>query len=155
MEIDMNALGFTLIAIVLIAGISFGVSLWLRIHIHTRLLDDIRRGDMDDFNKRIDSRLTCQTLSPYARELLRFQAYAHEGDRTRMTEQFNQLMHMKLSDPIKASLLMDGFNAFLSQKDRKHCKRILDAMVPELVDEQRKQFCQKRFDKAFGQKALA
>lgn len=155
MEIDLNTLGFTLIAIVLIAGASFGISLWLRIHIHTQLLDDIKSGNREDFQKRIDSRLARQTLSPYARGLLRFQAFAHEGDRTRMTEQFNQLMHMKLSDPIKASLLMDGFSAFLSVKDRKHCRRILDAMVPELVGEERRQLCLRRYEKAFGQKALA
>lgn len=78
MTIDVNALGFTIVAIVLIAGAFWGISLWLRIRIHTRLLDDIKREDFEDFKKRINSRLTCQALSPYARELLRFQAFTAE-----------------------------------------------------------------------------
>ena len=150
MTIDVNGLGFTILAIALIAAASWGISLWLRVRTHTRLLSDIKSGDFDDFEKRIDSRLACQTLSPYARELLRFQAFAAEKKRGDMVEQFNRLMGMKLSDSVRASLLMEGFSAFLKVNDKKHAKRILDAMTPELVDEQRKEFCERQYAKAFG-----
>ena len=96
MTIDVNGLGFTILAIVLIAAASWGISLWLRVRTHTRLLSDIKSGDFDDFEKRIDSRLACQTLSPYARELLRFQAFAAEAQKDPMSSaidaHFNQYL---------------------------------------------------------------
>lgn len=149
MTIDVNALGYTILAIVLIAGASAALSFWLRVRVHTKLLEDIRKHDFEDFSQRIDGRLACQTLSPYARELLRFQALSAQEDRKAMAEQFNRLMGMKLSDPVRASLLVEGFNGFLAAGDRKHARRILDAMSPELVDSRRKDFCQKRFDATF------
>lgn len=149
MTIDVDALGYTILAIVLIAGASAALSFWLRVRVHTKLLEDIRTHDFEDFSRRIDGRLACQTLSPYARELLRFQALSAQKDRKAMAEQFSRLMGMKLADPVRASLLMEGFNGFLSAGDRKHARRILDAMVPELVDSRRKAFCQKRFDATF------
>lgn len=154
MTIDVNALGITILAIVLIAGASTALSLWLRVRVHTKLLEDIHAGDFEDFSRCIDGRLACQTLSPYARELLRFQAFGAQKDKKAMKEQFNRLMGMKLSNPVRASLLVEGFNGFVAAGDRKHAARILDAMVPELVDSRRKEFCQKRFDKAFGAAAI-
>jgi hypothetical protein len=150
MTIDVNALGFTIVAIVLIAGAFWGISLWLRIRIHTRLLDDIKREDFEDFKKRINSRLTCQALSPYARELLRFQAFTAEKKQDEMVKQFNRLMGMRLADPVRASLLMEGFSAFIKVNDKKHAGRILDAMTPQLVDEKRKEFCNRQYARAFG-----
>lgn len=150
MTIDVDGLGITILLIALIAAASWGISLWLRVRTHTRLLSDIKNGDFEDFATRIDSRMACQTLSPYARELLRFQAFASEKKRDKMVEQFNRLTSMKLSDAVRASLLMEGFSAFLEVHDKKHAKRILDAMTPQLFDEKRKEFCQRRFDRAFG-----
>lgn len=144
-------LGQVIIDLALIVFASFVITTYLRTRVHARLLRDIRKKDFDDFNKRIDSRFACQTLSPYARELLRFQAFAAEDDRTRMVQQYNHLMAMKLSNNVKASLLMDGFNAFVKVGDRKHAKRILSAMTPELVPVERKELCQRSYTKAFQQ----
>lgn len=142
-------LGYVIIVLTLIALTSFFVTTYLRTRVHARLLRDIHSKDFDDFNRRIDGRFARQTLSPYARELLRFQAFAAKGDHTQMVQQYNRLMAMKLSDNVKASLLMDGFNAFVKAGDRKHAKRILSAMTPELVPAERRQLCQRSYRKAF------
>lgn len=142
-------LGYVIVALALIALASFVVAAVLRTRVHVRLLRDIRKGDFDDFENRIDGLLVRQTLSPYARELLRFQAFAAQGDHAQMVQQYNHLMALKLADPVRASLLMDGFNAFVKVGDRKHAKRILAAMTPDLVPAERKQLCERSYRKAF------
>ena len=129
----MENLGYIIAVVAIIALGSFVISVYVRMRIHTRLLRDIHSGNFDDFDQRIESFLVRQTLSPYARELLRFQEFAAKGDRTCMVEQYNRLMGLKLSDSIKASLLIEGFNAFYKIGDKKHTKRILEAMTPELM----------------------
>lgn len=137
-------LGYVLVVLAIIMLASFVFSLWLRTKLHTRLLGDIHSGDFDEFDKRIGSRLVTQTLSPYARNLLMFQSYAARGARSEMVSQFNHLMALKLNDSMRASLLMEGFNAFVNIGDAKHAKKILGAMTPELVPEDRKALCKRR-----------
>lgn len=146
----MNNLGLAIVGVMLVAQACFVVSLVVRTKVHTRLLRDLHTGNLDDFDARIDSRLVRQTLSPYARELLRFQSFAARGDRANMVQQFNQLMAMKLGDQVRASLLMEGFNAFVKVGDQKHARKILDAMTPELVPTERRKLCERRLKKEFG-----
>lgn len=143
-------LGYAVVVIAVIALLSFVVGALMRTRVHARLLRDIRHKDFADFDRRIDGFMARQTLSPYAHELLRFQAYAAKGERAEMVGQYNRLMALKLSGPAKASLLMEGFNAFVKTGDRKHAKRILDAMTPDLVSEGRKSFCLRAYRQAFG-----
>lgn len=56
-----------------------------------------------------------------------------------MTDQFNRLAALKLDDSVRASLLMEGFNAFVQVGDKKRAKKILDAMTSGLVPDGRKE----------------
>lgn len=137
-------IGFALALLAVIVAVSFVVSLWLRTHVHALLLRELRAGNFDDFDRRVNSRLTAQVLSPYARGLLVFQGMAARGDRSGMKEQFNRLMALKLDNSARASLLMEGFNGFVKVGDKKRAKKILDSMTPDLVPDARKELCRGR-----------
>lgn len=137
-------LGYVMVVLPIVMLVSFVFSLWLRTKLHAKLLGDIHSGNFEDFDRRIDSRMVSQVLSPYARNLLMFQSCAAREDRAGMVEQFNRLMNLKLSSSMKASLLMEGFNAFVDVGDARHAKKIFDKMTPELVSEQRKALCKRR-----------
>lgn len=139
-----HGIGSVLALLAVIALVSFVASLWLRTHVHARLLRELRAGNFEDFDRRINSRLTAQILSPYARDLLVFQGMAARGDRSGMAGQFNRLAALKLDDSARASLLMEGFNGFIQVGDKKRAKKILDAMTPDLVADGRKELCRRR-----------
>ena len=139
-----HKIGSALVLLAVIVLVSFAASLWLRTRLHARLIRELRAGNFDDFDRRVNSRLTAQILSPYARGLLVFQGMAARGDRSGMTDQFNRLAALKLDDSARASLLMEGFNAFVQVGDKKRAKKILDAMASGLVPEGRKELCRRR-----------
>lgn len=137
-------LGSVLAILAVVVLASFAFSLWLRTRVHARLIRELRAGDFDGFDRRVNSRLTAQILSPYARDLLIFQGKVARNDRSGMTEQFNRLMALKLDNPARASLLMEGFNGFAEVGDKKRAKKILDAMTPDLVPDARKELCRRK-----------
>lgn len=118
----------TIVVVLLVMIVSAVVTFHLRSSLYLKMSESIERGDFASFFRMAEGRASRMLVSPYARGLLVFKAYAAQGDRTRMVEQFNLLMKLKLSDFTKASLLTEGFAAFAAVRDRKHCKRIIEGM---------------------------
>lgn len=123
-----NTIGITLVVLLVMAAVFTGGAFVLRFKLYNRMAADVEAGNLDRFFRDVDGFLVRTLVSPYGRERLRFRALASQGDRTRLAEQFNGLMKMKLGDYERGTLLTDGFNAFAALGDRKHAKRILDEM---------------------------
>jgi hypothetical protein len=139
-----NRLTYVLVVLAAVVLVSYVASLWLRTHMHAKLIRELRSGNFDEFDRRINSRLVAQVLSPYARELLMFQGMVAKGESGAMVDQFNRLMALKLDNSARASLLMEGFNGFVKVGDGKQAKKILDAMTPDLVPDGRKELCRRK-----------
>lgn len=126
----------TIVTVAVVMIVSSVVMFRLRSSLHLKMSDAIDRGDFEGFFRIAEGRASRMLVSPYARGLLVFKAYAAQADRTHMAEQFNLLMKLKLSDFAKASLLTEGFAAFAAIRDRKRCKRILEGMEQVHVNEE-------------------
>lgn len=116
-----------LVVVVLLAAFAVG-GFWARYRVHEQVLGLIDAGDAEGAIKKIDGLVGRSTLSPLARETLRFQAIELTGDRRALAQQFNALMRMRLGDVERSQLLVTGFNAFSHLRDRKHAARILEEM---------------------------
>ncbi|AEB07775.1 hypothetical protein Corgl_1677 [Coriobacterium glomerans PW2] len=130
----MSALGIMLAAIVIVVLVSALAMFRLRSDVYLQMMHDLERGNPEAVLARADGRAARMLVSPYARGIACFKAYALSHDRQRMADQFNVLMKLPLNEFNRVSLLTDGFAAFARMRDRKRCERILKEMEASHVN---------------------
>ena len=125
----------TIVVIVAVMALSALVLFRLRASLVYRLRALIDSGEYEGFFALVDGGAARMVVSPYARRLLLFSAYAKQGDRDRMVEEFNQLMKLNLNSFNRVNVLTEGFREFSFVGDAKRCRRIVQAMKDENVNE--------------------
>lgn len=126
----------TIAVIAVVMIVSAVVMFRLRSSLYLEMSNAIESGDYERFFARVQGRACRLLISPYARGLLLFKAYAAQGRRDQMVEQYNLLMRLKLSEFTRTSLLFEGFAAFAQARDRKRCRRIIKGMEEAQVSEE-------------------
>lgn len=116
-----------LIAITLF--LSFILPFALRRIYYQKLFLNLEQKKIDELNLLLDSILCKLLFRPFNREFLRLNGYLINDDSKHIDQQFHLLINeMQLNQKQSLSVLNKAFNYYLSKKDRKHTREVLDEL---------------------------
>lgn len=117
------------ILIVVILFLSFILPFILRRIYYKKLFSRLDQKRIDELNILLDSKLCKLLFRPFNREFFRLNGYLVKDDSKLIDKQFDFLINkMQLDKTQSTSVLNKAFNYYLSKKDRKHTRKILDEM---------------------------
>lgn len=98
------------------------------------IMEDLEKGDISQYEKKIDSFLAKITFSAFERECMRLTLYQVTGQNTKADEQVQFIRHMRLSKKQKCQLGERAFYVYLEQGKIKKARAMLE-MVKEFGTE--------------------
>ncbi len=135
-----------IIAIVAVVGWELAMFLLKRYYLN-RLMNDMLKGQFDDFDSLVDSFLVKNSVPPFNREYMKLNRFELAGNSKKAEEMYNLLKTRRLNDAQKAEVYSKAFNFFLSKQNKDETRFYLEE-VKKLanIDDETKKVYQRGYD---------
>ena len=116
------------IAFIVVLIISVVGTQWYKRSTFNKLLKCLQNQDFDKFFTILDSLACKYFFAPFNREHMRLNAFFMMGDSTKIREQFDLILNMRINKKQRLDVCMKAFYFYVDEEDKVKAKEILDRM---------------------------